>query len=195
MRAAVLALAGAVVLGGCASDKLTLFENEDGNETGAVAVIDEKTGADKALVDTARTEAKLSSRPKPRAVKELKPAYTQLLGNLPPKARGFTFTFAMGKDRIPDDQRGILELLRKELSIRPGAQIEVLGFTDTVDDDKRNDELSKDRALAVVAELREMGFAVDPEDAVGRGEREARDNGEPDGYPNELYRKVVVIVR
>lgn len=194
MKAALLGLAGAFVLGGCASDKLTLVENEDGAETGAVAVIDEVTGEDKALVNTALTEAKLSNRPKPRAVKELKPAYTQLLGSLPPKARGFTITFAVGKSKISDDQRGILEDLRNELSIRPGAQIEVVGFTDSTGNDKRNDEISKDRALAIVEELREYGFPVDPEDAVGRGEDEAKAKL-GDNVADESYRSVVVVVR
>jgi len=71
VRAAFLALAGAIVLGGCASDKLTLSENEEGEATGAVAILDPVTNAERAVLNTKLTEAKLTSRPKPRAVKEL----------------------------------------------------------------------------------------------------------------------------
>ena len=195
MRLAILALSGAVALSGCASDKLTLLENEDGAETGAVAIIDEETGADKALVDTKLTEAKLTSRPKPRAVKELKPAYTELLGNLPRKAERFTILFGFDEKRIPEAQRGTLEQIRNAIAIRPGAQVEVVGFTDSMGLEDRNDKLSLERAQAVVGELREGGFPVELEDAVGRGERTAREKDGPDEYPNELFRKVEVVVR
>ena len=194
MRAVVLTLAGAVALGGCASDKLTLLENEDGAEIGSVAVINEKRG-DEVVVNTKLTEAKLTSRPKPRAVKELKPAYTQLLSNLPPKAVAFVITFGLGETRIPEAQRGTVDKIRAALAERSGAQIEVVGFTDSTGDDNFNDKVSEKRALAVISELREGGFPVEDEDAVGRGERAARANGGPDDYPNELFRKVEVVVR
>lgn len=194
MRAALLALSGAIALCGCAADKLTLLENEEGAETGAVAIIDPATGEDRALVDTQLTEAKLTSRPRPRAVKELKPAYNELIGSLPPRAKPFTLTFATGVSKISADQRGVLEEIRNELSIRPGAQIEVVGFTDSVGGDKRNDEISKERALSVVEELRAFGFPVDPEDAVGRGEDDAKAKL-GDNVADESYRSVVVLVR
>ena len=195
MRAALLGLAGAIALGGCASDKLTLVQNEDGNETGAVAIIDEKTGADKAVIDTKLTETKLTNRPKSRAVKELKPAYTELFSRLPPKAVPFTILFGFKETRIPEAQRGTIDNIREALKDRPGAQIEVAGFTDSMGPDTINERISYERALAVVQELREGGFTVEDEDAVGRGEIAARANNGPDEYPNELFRKVEVIVR
>lgn len=194
MRAALLALSGAVMLGGCASDKLTLFENEDGNATGAVAVIDEKTGEDKAVVSTALTEAKLSSRPKPRAVKQLNPAYTALLDNLPPKAATFPITFKLGATKISEDQRGVLAKIRDELSIRPGAQIEVVGFTDSTGGDELNDLISLNRAKTVAAELRDFGFPVEESDAVGRGEDAAKAKNGND-VEDEAFRTVIVLIR
>lgn len=196
MRGVALALAGAIALGGCASDKLTLLENEDGADTGAVAIIDEKTGADKAVVDAKLTEASLTSRPKQRAVKEIKPAYTDLLGNLPRKAAQFTILFGKDETRIPESQRKVIDDIRSELGKRPpGAQIEVLGFTDRTGDETRNLTISEDRAKGVIAELTELGFAVDTQDAVGRGELAAKEAGDPDDYNNELFRKVEVVVR
>ena len=195
MRAALLGLGCAFVLGGCASDKLTLLENEDENATGAVAILDPITGDEKAVVDTKLTEAKLVNRPKPRAVKKFKPAYTELLGNLPLKSEKITIFFEFEKPGIPASQLGKIDDIRKAMEARPGAQIEVVGFTDTMGRDEGNETLATGRAMSVVTELIALGLPVDPIDAVGRGEREARANGDPDNYPNELYRKVVVVVR
>lgn len=196
MRAALLGLAGVFVLGGCASDKLTVFANEDSVGSGAVAIIDEVTGEDKAVVDKELTEAKLSNRPKPRAVKKLKPAYTELLNNLPVKAERFTILFGKDETRIPEAQLGTIELIRKELQKRPpGAQIEVVGYTDRTGAPELNLTVSEKRANDVITELNELGFTVDPKDAVGRGELAAEESGDPDGYNNELFRKVEVVVR
>ena len=195
MRAALLALSGAIALGGCAGDMLTLSENEEGEATGAVAILDPVTGEERAVLNTKLTEAKLVNRPKPRAVKELKSAYTTLLGNLPPRAGTFVFLFGSNETRIPEAQRGKLDDIKNALDKRPGAQIEVAGFTDRDGKEDYNDEVSKKRALDVIAELRELGFPVDPEDAVGRGERAAQAAGDPDDYINDLFRKVEVIVR
>ena len=189
----VLASLAVVLLAGCATDKVTLLENEDGHPNGAVAVIDEKRGSE-VLVDKALTEAKLRGRPVPRTVGKLKPAYSALLGSLPPAAREFGITFGLDEVRIPAAQRTVLEAIRTELSIRPGAQIEVVGFTDSSGSDEYNDEVSKKRAEAVAAELREFGFPVDLDDAVGRGEREAKASL-GDGVMDASYRRVVVVVR
>ena len=194
MRAAILALGCAFVLGGCASDKLTVFANEDSVGSGAVAIIDEVTGEDKAVVDKELTEAKLGKRPKPRAVRQLKPAYTELLKNLPPKAESFTITFGSDETSIPLAQIGTLDKIRQALENRPGAQIEVVGFTDSDGTPAYNDGVSLERARGVLAELRASGFPVDTEDAVGRGERAALADGGPDEVVNELFRKVVIVI-
>ena len=195
MRAAVLALSGAIALGGCASDKLTLSENEEGEATGAVAILDPVTNEDKAVIDTKMTEAKLVNRPKPRAVKKLTPAYIELLKNLPLKSDRITIFFEPGKQGIPPSEIGKVNDIRKAIEIRSGAQIEVVGFTDTQDSDENNAVLSANRAISVIKELIAMGLPVDLEDAVGRGEREARANGDPDNFENPKYRKVEVVVR
>lgn len=196
MRAAFLALAGAIVLGGCASDKLTLSENEEGEATGAVAILDPVTNAERAVLNTKLTEAKLTSRPKPRAVKELKPAYSALLDDMPIKAKTFEIFFPSEGFSIPPEQFGVIRLIREDLARRPlGAQIEVAGFTDTTASEQHNDDVSKKRALAVIAELNALGISVDPEDAVGRGERGASESGDPDNRENPKFRKVEVVIR
>lgn len=193
MKRAALALAGALLAAGCATDRVTLLENEDGNETGALAVLASDGG--ESVIDQPLTQAKLRDGPtKGRAVKALKPAYAALLANLPPAAKGFVVTFPPDQSTIPVEQRGILEAIRAELSIRPGAQIEVAGFTDSTGGDALNDEISLKRAETVAQELRDFGFNVDPGDAVGRGEDEAKKQL-GDGVASEAFRRVEVIVR
>ena len=192
MRTA-FALAGALLLAGCATDRVTLLDNEDGNATGALAVL--ASDGRESVIDQPLTQAKLRDGPtRGRAIKAVKPAYATLLANLPPAARGFVITFPPNQSAIPVEQRSILEAIRVELSIRPGAQIEVAGFTDSTGDDALNDEVSRKRADAVAQELRESGFAVDPGDAVGRGEDEAKKQL-GDNVASEAYRRVEVIVR
>lgn len=194
MRAALLALSGAIALGGCAADKLTLLENEEGNETGAVAILDPVTGEERVEVNTKLTEAKLTSRPKPRTVKELKPAYNELLTSLPPKARIFPFKFEKDATSISPDQYATFGLIKDELRLRKGAQIEVLGFTNSLGDEDLNNRISKDRAKSVATELRVNGIEIDPMDEVGRGEYAARDV-DGDEKANEEFRTVLVLIR
>ena len=58
-----------------------------------------------------------------------------------------------------------------------------------------NDRLSLERALSVVNQLKDLGFLVEPEDAVGRGERASRASGDPDEYQNPLFNKVEIVIR
>ncbi len=195
MRAAVLALSGAIALGGCTADKLTLLENEEGDETGSVAILDPVTGEEKVEVNTKLTEAKLTNRPKPRMVKELKPAYTTLLGDLPPKAVSWTILFPVGKSEIPEQERFKLGEIKQTFESRKGAQVEVAGFTDSTGTEEGNSRLSRDRALSVAAELRAFDIPVDDNvDTVGRGWYLALErlglNKESDDY-----RRVDIVVR
>ena len=187
------ALAGALLAAGCATDKVTLLENEDGHPTGAVAVL--ASDGRESLIDRPLTQARLRDGPtKGRALKKLNPGYSALLDSLPPAAKGFAITFQIDETKIPADQRSVLEQIRNELSTRPGAQIEVAGFTDSLGPEDLNDKISKDRAESVAQELRDFGFSIEPEDALGRGEFEARDKlGDEKG--DATYRRVVVIVR
>ena len=115
---------------------------------------------------------------------------------MPIKAKTFEIFFPQDIFNIPSDQIGVIELIRADLARRPlGAQIEVAGFTDTKGTEELNDNVSKKRALAVIAELNGLGFSVDPDDAVGRGERGASENGDPDEFENPKFRKVEVVVR
>lgn len=193
MTRIALAGVGALALSACATDRVVLLDNEDGRPGGALAVLE--PGGAETVIDRPNTRASLGSGPaRTRSVDQIDPAYAELLATLPPAAKVFAITFPTGESRIFEGQRTILEEIRAELAARPGAQIEVAGFTDSVGDNASNDRLSRQRADSVVGELRESGVAVDPEDAVGRGEDDARaELG--DNVADERYRRVFVIVR
>lgn len=182
----------ALALAGCATDRVTLLDNEPGHDTGAVAVLSTKG---ETVLDQANSQAALRDGPtRVRRIEQVPAAYTTVLGDLPPGPRTFTFTFPVGEAQIPEDQRGKLEEVRKELQSRPGAQIEVAGFTDSTGQDDDNDALSRKRAEEVAEQLRGFGFQIDAGDAVGRGEREAKAKL-GDGVESPEYRRVDVIVR
>jgi outer membrane protein OmpA-like peptidoglycan-associated protein len=192
IRTIVLA-AGAAALAACVTDRVTLLDNEAGHPNGALAVL--SPSGEETVIDRANTRASLGTGAvRTRAVDPNNPSYTALLETLPPEAARFRITFPINDARILGGQRAVLEQIRAELARRPGAQVEVAGFTDSTGDDRGNDVLSKQRAEAVARELREYGIQIDPDDAVGRGEDEARaERG--DNVSDESYRRVYVIVR
>jgi outer membrane protein OmpA-like peptidoglycan-associated protein len=190
---ATLALAGALLAAGCASDRVTLLDNEAGNETGSVAIL--ASDGSETVINQANSQAALRDGPtRVRAVKEIKPAYTAVIGSLPPPAKTFTIPFETGQSAIREDQQQVLDLIRAELSSRPGAQIEVAAFTDSVGSDADNERLSLERARNVATELRGFGFEIEPDDAIGRGEYEAQAKF-GDNTPMAEFRRVDVIVR
>lgn len=193
MIRAALALAGAVVAAGCATDRVTLLDNEDGNETGALAIL--ASDGRETVIDRANSEAALRNGPaRVKAVDTIKPAYTALIGALPPGAKAFSIPFETGQAAIREDQRQVLELIRNEISVRPGAQVEVAAFTDSVGSEDLNAKLSLERAQNVAGELRAFGFPIAEGDAIGRGEHEAkRQFGDEKDLPE--FRRVDVIVR
>ena len=183
----------AMLLGGCATSSVTLLANDGSQQSGAVAVL-EPDGSE-VVLNQPMTAGKLTNgETKVRPVKELKPAYQQLVGGLPAAPAHFTLNFIQGTTEVTAASRPVLDLIRKEVAARPGAAIEVVGHTDTVGSETDNDRLSERRAAEVVKALVRQGFAQDLLFAVGRGERELKvQTG--DNVANEANRRVEVVVR
>ena len=189
----LIAAACAISLTGCVADRVTLLDKEPGGEVGAIAVI--SPDGSETVLDQPNTQALLrSGTPRIRAVEQANPSYTALLQTLPPPATRLMIKFPVGGANVVGGQRAILDQIRAEIERRPGVQVEVAGFTDSTGSAKGNDELSLRRAQTVAAELREFGIAIDPEDAVGRGEDEARAALGND-VADSSYRRVFVIIR
>ena len=192
MRAG-FSLAAALAVTACATDRVTLLDNEPGNETGSVAVL----GADgsETVLERANSEAALRrGASRVRTVAAVRKADTAVLASLPPASKAFTIPYETNQSSIGEQQRAVLEMIRAELANRPGAQIEVAAFTDSVGSETDNYQLSLDRARNVAIELRGYGFEIAEGDAIGRGEYEALKAAGDDRDLAE-YRRVDVIVR
>jgi outer membrane protein OmpA-like peptidoglycan-associated protein len=192
MRAQLL-LPLALAAAGCATSSVTLLPGEGQDGTGAVAVLD--ASGNEVVLDRPLTSGTLSRGPaRVREVKSLKPAYNQLLGSLPPASARFTLNFITGTATITPESRPTLDLIRREVAARPGAEVEVVGHTDTVGAEEDNDRLSEQRAGEVVKELIAEGFPADLLRATGRGERDLK-VATADNMENEQNRRVEVVVR
>ena len=188
-----LAFAAALALVGCATDRVTLLENEPGSSLGAIAVL--SPDGDDTVLNQPNQQARLSNRsPRVRTLDQLDPSYAPLMETLPPAPVSIQIDFGTGESEIEGvEQQKIDEILAIYNGL-PGAQIEVAGFTDSIGEATVNDRLSRERAESVANELRRLGVPIDPGDEVGRGEDEAV-AALGDEVSNQDYRKVVVIIR
>lgn len=188
---AAIALIG--VLAGCVTSRVTLLDNEPGNETGSVAII--APDGRETVLDKANSEASLQvGNTRVRLVRSIKDGDRQLFAYLPPPSMAFRIPYDTNQSSIKIEQRAIIDLIRSELAKRPGAQIEVAAFTDSVGSDADNYKLSLDRARNVAVALRNDGFEIAESDAIGRGEYEAL-KAIGDNRDDAEYRRVDVVIR
>ena len=186
------ALAGALLASGCATDRVTLLDNEDGSAAFAVADI---TRPDRErVIDQQLSELKLGRNSARKVLKKARASDLQLANTLPPKVFRQDFLFASGVSELSADQLAQLDDIRKAATDRSPAQIEIEGFTDADGDAEFNLGVSRDRARNVAAQLRSAGLNIADEDIVARGEYEAL-KAETDGTVDPNFRKVTVIVR
>ncbi|MET0375577.1 MAG: OmpA family protein [Rhizorhabdus sp.] len=188
-------LALAALLSGCATPSLTLLPSEEGKQ-GAVAVIEENGKPVEVVVSELNSRTNLSGRPRTRAIDPAKLDSRQLalLQALPPAAVRLTLYFKEGTTQLTPDSLPGLDFLKAEIMKRPGAEVQVTGYTDTVGSSEDNDRLSQRRAEEVLTALAEQGIQREMMSAVGRGERDLREQT-GDGIANPVNRRVVVIVR
>jgi outer membrane protein OmpA-like peptidoglycan-associated protein len=181
------------LLGACAAPKAVLLPGEDGHATGALAVLNEN-GQERVL-DQPLERARMARRgASVRRLSEINPAYRRLMATMPPPAYSYTLYFYEGTTTIVPSSRPVLEAIKGDVAVRPGAEIEVTGHTDTVGSEDDNDRLSMLRAEEIMRTLIAEGMPRDATSAVGRGEREpAVDTG--DNVANIQNRRVEVIVR
>jgi outer membrane protein OmpA-like peptidoglycan-associated protein len=131
---------------------------------------------------------------KPLGPDGLKKQEAALLTGLPPPAKSFLLYFEQGTTTLTSQSSTVLPALRQEIAARSGAEVEVIGHTDTVGSEEDNDRLSTKRAEEVLAWLASQGFDPSMMSAIGRGERQLM---QPtlDNVDNPANRRVEVIVR
>lgn len=189
-------LFAAGLLTGCASPSLTLLPSEQGKQ-GAVAVLEENGQPRETVINELNSRTNLSGRPVARSIDPSKLSNRQktLLADLPPAPVHLTLYFKEGTTRLTAESEPGLQFLKEEAKRRPGAEIQVTGYTDTVGSSESNDELSQRRAEQVLKALVEAGVGpLSMMSAVGRGERELR-VPTADNVPSQANRRVVVTIR
>ncbi|MBW8812248.1 MAG: OmpA family protein [Caulobacterales bacterium] len=183
-------LAGAVLLAGCASGRVTLLNDEGVTTSGAVAVLDPKTGAERGQLTAANTWTALRGakvRAQPSAAH-----YDVLTSYMPAAPRHYVMYFTEGTTDLTAESVPILEALRKVVT--EASDVEITGHTDTVGAAEANDKLSYERAVEIRAALVKKGLPVANARVAGRGEREPR-VPTADGVDEPANRRVEVILR
>lgn len=190
MRGLLIASATAVALAGCASGRVSLFEDQGGT-TGAVAVFDGKTEVERGVLDKPNTQARLGGRTV--EARPVSPApYADLLARMPPAPRVYVLYFKEGSTDLTDESRPILAALKAVVDAT--SEVQITGHTDTVGASELNDGLSRDRATEIRAALVREGLPVESARVTGRGERELR-VPTADGVNEPGNRRVEVILR
>lgn len=197
-RAAFGAALAASALSACAGPSLLLLDNEDGSSEGALAVIDEDCGnPDGSTIAGSFTRTKLSGcKPRPKGVGAdgLKPDERALINDLPPPPARFIMYFVPDTTDLAPGSEGMIEALDRHFKARPGAEIEIIGYTDTVGKADYNLVLSQKRAEEIKGRLVQLGFPTGVITTTGRGETELR-FPTPDETENGGNRRVEIIVR
>jgi outer membrane protein OmpA-like peptidoglycan-associated protein len=192
VRRAALALGGALLAAGCATDRVTLLDNEDGAADFAVADI---TKPDRErVIDRQLGELKLGRSSAGKVLKKARDSDLQLANTLPLKVYKQDFLFDPKISELSPSQLAQLDTIRKAAADRDPAQVEIEGFTDADGAEDYNLGISESRARNVANQLRSAGITILDENIVARGEYEARKT-DPDGKVNPSFRKVTVIVR
>ena len=171
----VVLVALLVLTTGCARTGVTMFPGEKG-ESGAVAVLDPKTGADIAVLDTPNSRTGVSGgrsvSMKAMSADALNAKFGDLLAQVPESPKLFVLYFREGSTDLVDESNALIPELFEEMKRRAGVDVQIVGHTDTVGDGGANDALSIKRAQSVQMMLVAMGMMPDIVRSTGRGERE-----------------------
>lgn len=201
MRKHLLTAATCLILAGCAAStgvSLLPGEKDDQgqqNETGAVVVLDPGSEQDIRVIDQANSRSGVKGNRV--AVKSVTPEalaakYGDLLTTIPRKPALFRLYFKQASTDLVDPS--VIDAVLAEIKSREGADIQIVGHTDTTGDGPLNDAVSAKRAEAIKALLLEKGVDVGITRTAGRGERELRvQTG--DEVDNAENRRVEITVR
>jgi outer membrane protein OmpA-like peptidoglycan-associated protein len=182
-----------VLIGACSSGTVILLPESDGRP-GALAV---KQGDKEVVLD--RPYAAADATPfGPYAYQasreEVEKRFGPALAVQPARAATFTLYFIEGKDEFTEESKLIVDKVLSEIAKRPVPDVLVVGHTDLVGSDPFNDALGQQRAETVRAALIRLGIPAEDVRATSRGKREPA-VPTPDGVPEPLNRRVVIIVR
>jgi OOP family OmpA-OmpF porin len=186
----------ATLLAGCATSttQVTLLPDENGVTTGALAVIDPKSGAEVGQLDRPNVKANTGSHLGRQTVTSQ--AFDQLFRQMPAPGVHFILYFQAGTtDVSPDSAPALAQLLDLWARARDVSHIQIIAHTDTSGPAEDNDVLSLRRAEAVRDMLVRQGLTLSEtnSEVIGRGERDPLvPTG--DNVPEPRNRRVEVVI-
>lgn len=193
-RIARLSLLLAVLLSGCASERIVLLPDKDG-KVGRVDVIT-KGGTTELSQAYAVASVSGSGAPAARQAdrEEIQSRYGAVIDGLPRRPEKIELNFEFGSDRLTSQSRALVPGVLKLLKEFPAPEVVVIGYTDAVGDTSYNDKLSLERAQRIRDLLIGAGIPRDVIQVVGRGEREPLVPARS-GVPEPRNRRVVIKLR
>lgn len=161
----------ALMLGGCASERIVLLPSAEGTP-GAVVVRD-KHGEVRLDQPYAGLKRSLdANRPYQSSSTEVTERFGPALAALPVRPSSYVLYFEAGGNVLTAESQAAMVAIRQEIAERPASEVMVIGHTDRVGSADGNDKLSLKRAQGISDLLIEAGIPADKLEAVGRGERE-----------------------
>ena len=161
----------ALLLGGCASERVVLLPSANG-APGAVVVSDKggEIRLDQPYAGVMRALG--SNQAYQSSPQEVSERFGQALAAQPSRPSSYVLYFETGGNELTVESRAALEVIRKEVAERPASEVMVIGHTDRVGSVEGNDRLSLKRAELIRGVLVESGVDAGKLEAVGRGERD-----------------------
>lgn len=157
------------------AERITLLPQQDGAPSGIV--VRSKTGAtsvlDRPYSVATVTQNRIGSAQTDEAA--VKTRYKELFDALPARPRSYMLFFNSGGTRLTPESEKFLPIIMRvliDLKEMPASELTVIGHADEVGTNALNDELSRQRAMSVVAILRAKGIDTTRASIVGRGSRD-----------------------
>jgi len=176
------AAAAALGLAGCATPppppttgtRVVLLPQADGSSS--AVIVTGKAGEQRLSQPYQRAETRDRETTAPKVdqldAQQVASNFKPLFDTAPPKPQRYTLYFQTGKTVLVPESQALLPVVIDEAMKRSGAELVIIGHTDTMGPQELNDDLSLKRAQLVVDMLREKRFPTSRIEAVGRGERE-----------------------
>lgn len=161
----------ALLLAGCASERIVLLPSADGQPS--AVVVRDKNGEvrlDQPYAGLKRSlDANRAYQSSPAEVAE---RFGPALAALPARPTSYVLYFEAGGNVLTPESQAAMVAIRKEIAERAASEVMVIGHTDRVGNAEGNDKLSLKRAQGIADSLIESGVPAEKLEAVGRGERD-----------------------
>lgn len=194
LRARLATWAGALALAGCAPQAWVVLQQNPDGTTGRIVV----TGPEGQVeVDRAGVAASLDTA-KPQtfevSARQVEETFAGALAAQPRLPSVFVLYFESGGVRLTPESERLLPAVLAEVAARPGADMSIVGHTDTSGTPADNEALGLERARSVRDRVRAEGLQLDRVSIESHGEGNLLVLT-PDDTPEPRNRRVEIVVR